>query len=152
MQYSIPHTPRAIYVPLKDTNVHICRTQRLHLFSQLALMTALRNGQALFIKKYSTRCKNVSKFLLFHIYMKLDMFRATHRPSSGAYNCTGSLWFFIRGGLLDVQLVDVFRQSITVPENVHQLHVQTTFHVCKTRGCQCSFRLLMMGGVSPETC
>jgi len=28
----------------------------------------------------------------------------------------------------------------------------TTFHVWKTRGCQCSFRLLMMGGVSPETC
>jgi hypothetical protein len=23
--------------------------------------------------------------------------------------------------------------------------------VGKTRGCQCSFRLLMMGGVSPET-
>jgi len=28
----------------------------------------------------------------------------------------------------------------------------TTFHVWKTRGCQCSFRLTMMGGVSPETC
>jgi len=28
----------------------------------------------------------------------------------------------------------------------------TTFHACKTRGCLCSFRLLMMGGVSPETC
>ena len=28
----------------------------------------------------------------------------------------------------------------------------TTFHVWKTRGCQCSFRLLIMGGVSPETC
>jgi len=28
----------------------------------------------------------------------------------------------------------------------------TTFHVCKTRGCQCSFGLLMMGCVSPETC
>ena len=27
----------------------------------------------------------------------------------------------------------------------------TTFPVWKTRGCQCSFRLLMMGGVSPET-
>jgi len=27
-----------------------------------------------------------------------------------------------------------------------------TFHVCKTRGCQCSFSLLMMGRVSPETC
>jgi hypothetical protein len=28
----------------------------------------------------------------------------------------------------------------------------TTFHVCRTRDCLCSFRLLMMGGVSPETC
>ena len=28
----------------------------------------------------------------------------------------------------------------------------TTFRVWKTRGCQCSFRFLMMGGVSPETC
>jgi hypothetical protein len=28
----------------------------------------------------------------------------------------------------------------------------TTFHVYKTRGCLCSFGLLMMGGVSPETC
>jgi len=28
----------------------------------------------------------------------------------------------------------------------------TTLHVCKTRGCYCSFRLLMMGGVSPKTC
>jgi hypothetical protein len=27
----------------------------------------------------------------------------------------------------------------------------TTLHVCKTRGCYCSFRLLMMGGVSPGT-
>jgi len=24
------------------------------------------------------------KILLFYVYMKLDMFRATHRPSSGA--------------------------------------------------------------------
>ena len=28
----------------------------------------------------------------------------------------------------------------------------TAFHVWKIRGCQCSFRLLMMGGLSPETC
>ena len=37
-------------------------------------------------------------------------------------------------------------------DNVHQIHVQTTFHLLKTRGCQCSFRLLMMGGVTPKTC
>ena len=28
----------------------------------------------------------------------------------------------------------------------------TIFHVCKARGCFCSFKLLMMGGVSPEAC
>jgi len=31
-----------------------------------------------------------------------NMFRATHRPSSGAHNCTSSLWFCIRERLLDV--------------------------------------------------
>jgi len=36
--------------------------------------------------------------------------------------------------------------AYTLPDNVQQLHV------CKTRGCQCSFRVLMMGGVSSETC
>jgi hypothetical protein len=40
--------------------------------------------------------------LLFHVYMKHNMFRATHRPSSGAQNCTSSLWFCIRERLLDV--------------------------------------------------
>jgi hypothetical protein len=28
----------------------------------------------------------------------------------------------------------------------------TTFHIWKNRGCQYSYRLLTMGGVSPETC
>ena len=28
----------------------------------------------------------------------------------------------------------------------------TTFHVCKSIGCLCSFRLLMIGSVSPEAC
>jgi hypothetical protein len=40
--------------------------------------------------------------ILFHIYIKLNMFRATYRPSSGAQNCTSSIWFCIRGGLLAV--------------------------------------------------
>jgi len=50
-------------------------------------------------KKNPTRCSNVSQFF---IYMKLNMFRAIHRPSSGAYNCTSSFWLWIRGELLDV--------------------------------------------------
>jgi len=36
--------------------------------------------------------------------------------------------------------------------SVQQLHVwQPSTVLCKTRGCLCSFRLLMMGGMSPET-
>jgi hypothetical protein len=41
--------------------------------------------------------------LLFHAYMKLNMFRAKHRLSSGAQNCTSSLWFCIRESLLDAK-------------------------------------------------
>jgi len=46
-------------------------------------------------KEKSNKMQQCIKSLLFHIYVKLNMFRATHRPSSGAWNCTGSLWFFI---------------------------------------------------------
>jgi len=40
--------------------------------------------------------------ILFYIYMKLNMFRVTHRPPSGAWNCTSYIWFCICEGLLDV--------------------------------------------------
>jgi hypothetical protein len=53
---------------------------------------------------------------LFPIYMKLNMFRATHRPSSGAWNCTGSFWLFICRRLLDVWSVDSVRHI--VPDNM----------------------------------
>jgi hypothetical protein len=53
------------------------------------------------------------------------MFRATHRSSSGAQNCNYSLWFYIR------------------------LWLPAATNVCKTRGCNYSFELLM---VSLETC
>jgi len=33
--------------------------------------------------------------LLFDVHMRLNMFRASPRPSSGAYNCTRSLWFYL---------------------------------------------------------
>jgi len=43
--------------------------------------------------------------LLFHVYINLNMFRGTHRPSSEAQNWTSSLWFCIRQRLLDVEVV-----------------------------------------------
>ena len=92
-------------------------------------------------KEKSNKMQQCIKILLFHIYMKLNMFQTTHRPSSGAYNCTGSLWFFI-SGRHTVAHCAWQRPPATRP---------TTFHKWKTRGCQCSFRLLMIGSVSPET-
>jgi plastocyanin domain-containing protein len=35
-------------------------------------------------KEKSNEMQQCIKILLFHIYMKLNMFRATHHPSSGA--------------------------------------------------------------------
>jgi len=38
----------------------------------------------LFHKEKSNKMQQCNKILLFHVYIKLNMFRATHRPSSGA--------------------------------------------------------------------
>jgi len=38
------------------------------------------------------RCRSFTSLLL-DVYVWLQMFRASPRPSSGAYNCTRSLWF-----------------------------------------------------------
>jgi hypothetical protein len=100
-----------------------------------------------FIKKNPTRCNNVSKFLLFHTYMKLNMFRRHtdhHQEPKTALAASG---FFIRGRLLNVQLVEVVRHS--VPDNFHQLQVQQPSTYKKPEAAS-GFRLLMMVGVSPK--
>jgi len=40
-----------------------------------------------------TRCNRFTS-LLPDVYMWLNTFRASPRPSSGAYNCTRNLWFY----------------------------------------------------------
>jgi len=40
-----------------------------------------------------TRCNRFTSLLL-DVYVWLNTFRAPLRPSSGAYNCTRSLWFY----------------------------------------------------------
>ena len=55
--------------------------------------------------------------LLFHVYMKLSVFQATHRPSSGAQNCTSSLWFCIRERLLDVEVAGRCQHPATSTSN-----------------------------------
>jgi len=65
-------------------------------------------------KEKSNKMQQCIKILFFHIYMKLNMFRATAAGRCQAH-CAWQ------------------RPPTTRP---------TTFHVWKTRGCQCSFRLL----------
>ena len=62
------------------------------------------------------------KGLIFHVYVKLNMFRATHRPSSGAQNCNTTLWFCIRERLLDVEVAG------------RNLNVQQPFTYAKPEG------------------
>jgi hypothetical protein len=40
-----------------------------------------------------TRCNSFTSLLL-DVYVWLNTFRASPRPSSGAYNCTRSLWYY----------------------------------------------------------
>jgi len=73
---------------------------------------------AQFIKENSTRCNNISNFIIPYLYE--------------AQHFLGDTPPIIR--------------SLKLPL------VFYTFHVWKTRGCQCRFRLLIMGGVSSDTC
>jgi len=46
-------------------------------------------------KKSPTRCNN---FPVYYpdVYLQLNMFRAFSRLSSGAHDCSSSLWYYIR--------------------------------------------------------
>ena len=101
-----------------------------------------------FIQKNPTRCNCISKFIIPYLYeaqhVSGDTSPIIRNPKLHWQPLVFHTWKAVgrvAGGLCQ-----------TVPESFHQPHVKRTFHVWKTRGCQCSFRLLMMGGVSPETC
>ena len=80
-----------------------------------------------------TRCNSFTSLLL-DVCVWPKMFGASPRPSSGAYNCTRSLWFYrwreAAGALLVVVLQD------NLPDHDQQ------------RSCT----LLMTGGETPEIC
>jgi hypothetical protein len=46
--------------------------------------------------------------LLLDVYVQLNMFQALPRPSSGAYNCINSLWFYRWSVVVAVLLVVVW--------------------------------------------
>ena len=99
-----------------------------------------------FLQKNPTRCNSVSTFLLFLILNE-------------AQRVSGDTLPIIRSLKLHKQPLVLHTWKVVGRCQVAYATWQrpttarpTAFHVCKTRGCLCSFRLLMMGGVSPETC
>jgi hypothetical protein len=85
-----------------------------------------------------TRCNSVIKILLFLILNKAQNVSGHTLPIIKSLKLHKQpLVLHTWKVLSDVQLLDFVRQR--------------TFHVCKPRGCLCSFRLLLMGGVSSET-
>jgi len=75
-----------------------------------------------------TRCNNFSS-LLPDVYVQLNMFRASSRPSSGAYiSCSSSLWFYRWSVVVAVLLVVVGLAGRPDHDQQHCYH-----HVCLTR-------------------
>jgi len=100
-------------------------------------------------KENSTRCNNVSKFIIPYLY-KAQHVSGDTPPNISSLKLhwqplvfhTWKVFGHVAGGRCQAQCAWQ-RPPTTRP---------TTFQVWKPRGCQCSFRLLMMGGVSPEKC
>ena len=83
-----------------------------------------------------------SRIYYSNVSYLLNMFRATHRSSSGVQNCNCNLWFYIRLWLPAAAMVQPSR---------HRSGRQPKTYV-KREAAITVFELLMMGGVSPKTC
>jgi len=88
--------------------------------------------------KSPTWCNNISSLLSWLVYLQLNMIWAFSHPSSGAHDCSSSLWLYLR---IVVRAVPRSWSGQLSPR-----------YEGKTRGCYCSHELLMMGRRTPKTC
>ena len=94
--------------------------------------------------KNTTRCNSVSKFIVPYLKWSSTCFgrhTANHQEPKTAL--AASSFAYVEGWWTCGWWTLSGSAVVGHP---------TTFHVCKTRGYFCSFSLLIMGGVSPETC
>ena len=109
------------------------------------------NGEFIYLvhKENPTRCNNISKFYYsifiwtstcfgqhtaHHQEPKTALAASDFSYMEGCWTCG---WWTLSGTLCLTTSTDYTSNNLPRMKN---------------RGCQCSFRLLMMGGVSPETC
>jgi hypothetical protein len=78
-----------------------------------------------------TRCNSFTSLLL-DVYVWLNMFWASPRPSSEAYNCTRSLWFYrwreVAGALLvvvwQVELFELYDDARTCKRQMNTVNIE----------------------------
>jgi hypothetical protein len=77
---------KMVYFLLHNTGHYIWNTE--------SIVKQPRNNQkeVYFVKKNPTRCNSISKYLLFHIYMKLNMFRTEPKTA-----LTASAFSYVEG-------------------------------------------------------
>jgi len=90
------------------------------------------------LSRNTNKMQLCNRIYYFKVYWRLNMFRAAHRSSSGALNCLYSLWFIYPCG--DRPLP---RLSLGNGRSPHGYINQRL---------QIQLKLLMMSGVSLETC
>jgi hypothetical protein len=100
----IPYIIENQFTTLYKQNVQICSLD-IYITISHWIFYSYRNSQ---------QDATVYQNLLFHVYMKLSTFRATHHPSSGAQNCTSSPWFCIRERLLDDEVAGRWQRSTNI--------------------------------------
>jgi hypothetical protein len=68
-----------VVINTRHHGIKLWKTGQLELWTHIFL-----RNDFLIHKQKSNKMQQFIQILLFHIYVKLNMFRATHRPSSGA--------------------------------------------------------------------
>ena len=96
-----------------------CWTSRLLDAVSVNLCPQIRHKTKIVHNSYRNSQQDVTVYqnLLFHVCIKLNMFRASHRPSSGAQNCTSSLWFCLGERLLDDEVAGRCQRPATSTSN-----------------------------------
>jgi hypothetical protein len=110
--------------------------------------------------KNPTRCNSVSKFLLFLILNEAQRVSGDTPPIIRSLKLNRQplvlhTWNVVGRVVVGPCQVAYERVLYILSYATWQRPTTTrptTFHVCKTKGCLCSFMLLMMSGVTPETC
>jgi hypothetical protein len=104
--------PRFLSVSLDSVpRIRGWETYLYNIFSKFDVRKSVQHHTIRIIQP--TKCNSFTSLLL-DVYVWLSMFRASPHPSSGAYNCTSSLWFYRWREAVGVLLVVVWQTTTNI--------------------------------------